>query len=53
MNQRFNELSFSRVGFGLRVNAQNDPNMCPPGHYLVFIINAAGVPSVARIVQIQ
>lgn len=53
MNQRFNELSFSRVGFGLRVNAPNDPNTCPPGHYMVFIINAAGVPSVARIVQIQ
>ena len=53
MNQRFNELTFSRVGFGLRVNTPSDPNVCPPGHYMVFIINSAGVPSVARIVQIQ
>jgi hypothetical protein len=53
MNQRFNELTFSRVGFGLRVNAPSDPNVCPPGHYMVFIINSSGVPSVAKIVQIQ
>ena len=24
----------------------------PPGHYLLFILNGDGVPSVARIVQI-
>ncbi|MCA1579195.1 MAG: DUF1929 domain-containing protein [Acidobacteria bacterium] len=53
MNQRFNQLTFSRVGSGLRVNSPTDPNVCPPGHYMLFIINSAGVPSVAKIVQIQ
>lgn len=53
MNQRFNELTFSHVGFGLRVNAPASGNVCPPGHYMLFIINNAGVPSVAKIVQIQ
>lgn len=52
MNQRFNELTFSRVGTGLRVNTPANSNVCPPGHYMLFIINNAGVPSVAKIVQI-
>lgn len=53
MNQRFNELTFSHVGFGLRVDAPSNPNTAPPGHYMLFIINNAGVPSVAKVVQIQ
>ena len=53
MNQRFNRLTFSRVGTGLRVNAPENGNICPPGHYLLFLINNAGVPSVARVVKIQ
>ena len=53
MNQRFNELTFSHVAFGMRVNAPSNANECPPGHYMLFIINNAGVPSVARIVKIQ
>ena len=31
MNQRFNELTFSRVGFGLRVNAPANPNAVAAG----------------------
>lgn len=53
MNQRINHLTFSRVGTGLRVNAPANGNLCPPGHYMLFIINNAGVPSVARTVKIQ
>ena len=37
MNQRFNKLTFSRVGFGLRVNAPANGNMAPPGHYMLFL----------------
>jgi hypothetical protein len=53
MNQRINQLTFSRVGGGLRVNAPASSSVCPPGHYMLFLINNSGVPSVAKIIQIQ
>jgi hypothetical protein len=28
-------------------------NLCPPGHYLLWILNGSGVPAVARIVRIS
>lgn len=36
----------------LSVVAPTDPNKCPPGHYMLFVMNSAGVPSVAKIVKI-
>lgn len=53
MNQRINHLSFSRVGGGVRITAPDSGNVCPPGHYMLFLINSAGVPSIAKIVQIS
>ena len=53
MNQRFNNLTFSRVVAGLLVNAPANGNIAPPGHYMMFIINKAKVPSIAKIVHIQ
>ncbi|HYF40794.1 MAG TPA: galactose oxidase-like domain-containing protein [Gemmatimonadales bacterium] len=53
MNQRFNELSFIRVTGGVRVTAPASRNLAPPGHYLMFVLNSKGVPSVARIVRIN
>lgn len=52
MNQRFNELDFQRIGNVLLVTAPSSNNACPPGHYMLFIINSAGVPSIAKIVQV-
>ena len=52
MNQRFNNLTFSRVLAGLLVNAPASNNQVPPGHYMLFIFNKK-VPSVAKIVRIQ
>jgi len=26
--------------------------VCPPGHYYLHLINAAGVPSVAKIIKV-
>ena len=52
MNQRINHLPFTRVAAGLRVNAPANGNEAPPGHYMLFIINRAGVPSVAKIIKI-
>jgi galactose oxidase-like protein/glyoxal oxidase-like protein len=53
-NQRFNRLAFSSTpdGAGLSVVAPSDPTMCPPGHYMLFILNSAGVPSIAAILRI-
>jgi hypothetical protein len=52
MNQRINHLPFTRVAAGLRVSVPADGNEAPPGHYMLFIINRAGVPSVAKIIKI-
>ena len=51
-NQRFTSLSFSRVADGLNVTAPSDPNLVPPGHYMLFLVSGAGVPSVAEIIQV-
>ncbi len=52
MNQRINRLSFSQATGGLNVTAPSNNNLAPPGHYMLFVLNAAGVPSVARIVRL-
>jgi hypothetical protein len=51
-NQRFKRLSFTADATGLTVTAPNSGNRAPPGHYMVFILNGADVPSVAKIVRI-
>jgi len=52
-SQRFIELSLRRVDGGLRVTAPASGALAPPGPYLLFLLNAAGVPSVAKMVRIQ
>jgi len=52
MNQRIISLSFSQAAGGLNVVSPPNPNLAPPGHYLLFILNANGVPSIAKIVQL-
>ena len=37
---------------GLAVTAPASPNVCPPGHYMLFILNQQGVPSTATMVEI-
>ncbi|MFO0968645.1 MAG: galactose oxidase-like domain-containing protein [Gemmataceae bacterium] len=34
------------------VTAPPSPSMAPPGHYMLFILNDKGVPSMAKIIQI-
>lgn len=54
MNQRFNNLTtFQQVGQSLQVTPPLNGTKCPPGHYMMFIINSSGVPSVAKIVKIE
>ncbi len=53
MNQRFQTLGFTRDATGLNVSPVTSRRRTPPGHYLLFILNGAGVPSVAKIVRIK
>jgi titin len=52
MEQRISRLSFTSVPGGYEVTAPAQPNVAPPGHYMLFLLNRKGVPSVARIVRI-
>jgi hypothetical protein len=51
-NQRLNHLQFAQTTGGLNITAPANANLAPPGHYMLFLVNGNGVPSVARIVQI-
>jgi galactose oxidase len=52
MSQRLSRLSFSSEDGGLDVKAPSSKNSCPPGHYMLFLLNGNGVPSVARMVRV-
>jgi hypothetical protein len=52
MNQRFQWLPFTRSPGLLSISAPTSTNHTPPGHYLLFILDGKGVPSVARIVKV-
>jgi hypothetical protein len=50
-DQRYLELAFSRSGVTLTIQAPANANLAPPGHYMLFVVNGSGVPSVASIVR--
>jgi galactose oxidase len=53
-DQRFNRLGFTIASStGLMVTAPSNPNLAPPGYYMLFVINSAGVPSVAHFVRLN
>jgi galactose oxidase len=59
-NQRLNKLPFVQIPIPpgnastpFAVTAPASPNLAPPGHYLFFVLNAAGTPSLGRIIQIH
>ena len=51
-NQRINFLSFQPGTNKVTVTAPPNANVCPPGHYMLFLLNQQKVPSVASIIQI-
>ena len=51
-NQRINFLAFTRGSKQLTVTAPANANVCPPGHYMLFLLNHRKVPSIASIIQI-
>jgi galactose oxidase len=52
-NQRANTLTFSRGSGIVRVTAPSSAKRAPPGHYLLFLLNRNGVPSVGRVVRVR
>jgi hypothetical protein len=50
--QRMNVLSFTTGSGQITVTAPASRNLSPQGHYMLFIVDSNGVPSVAKIVKI-
>ena len=51
-NQRFVPLTFRSVGGNLEVDSPANPNLAPPGYYMLFIVDQVGVPSVSTMVRL-
>jgi glycosidase len=51
-NQRMNTLAFKKGQQTLTVSAPQNANICPPGHYMLFVVDDKGVPSVGHIARI-
>lgn len=52
-NQRFNRLSFTQSMGGLSVTLPSSSNSCPPGVYMLFILNSNGVPAIAKFINVN
>ncbi len=50
--QRYLDLQFTRGWEELLVTGPLSPRVAPPGYYMLFILNTAGVPAVARILRV-
>lgn len=53
VGQRFQTLSFSHDARELRVQLPADRRQAPAGYYLLFAIDTAGVPSVAKLLRLS
>jgi galactose oxidase-like protein/PA14 domain-containing protein len=51
-NQRSVDLALSGSGSSVTVTMTTNPNMAPPGYYMLFIQSTSGVPSVAKWVHV-
>jgi galactose oxidase len=52
-SQRINVLRFHCDHGGVTIAAPEQPAICPPGYYMLFVLSTAGVPSLARIIRIS
>jgi hypothetical protein len=52
MNQHFVPLSFTAGSGSINVTMPSSPAVAPPGHYMLFILNKQGTPSVASMIGI-
>src|SRR5882724_3575648 len=52
-NQRFVPLAFQSANGSLTIQAPANANLAPPGHYMLFIVDTNGIPSVAAMVRLS
>ena len=52
MEQRYVPLAFTAGAGSLAVTAPANANIAPPGVYMLFLVDAAGVPSVAHMITL-
>jgi galactose oxidase-like protein len=53
MDQRLIQLQVAaRDGGSLTLQGPGGPSLAPPGYYMLFLLNARGVPSVARFIRL-
>ena len=52
MDQRMVGLSFTAGSGSLTVTAPSSGDIAPPGYYMLFLLNSAGVPSLSTMVQV-
>jgi hypothetical protein len=52
LDQRMVGLSFTAGTGSLTVTAPSSGNIAPPGYYMLFLLNSAGVPSLSTMVQV-
>jgi hypothetical protein len=51
-NQRILRMDFREEAGNLIVTAPTNARLAPPGHYMMFLVDGRGVPSVAKIVRL-
>jgi hypothetical protein len=52
-NQRLVRLGLTRTANGVDVSVPQNPNLTPPGWYMLFVLDSTGVPSVASWVHVS
>ena len=52
MEQRYVPLAFTATDGAVRATTPPNANLAPPGYYMLFIVNADGVPSVAKMLRL-
>ncbi|USH01445.1 DUF1929 domain-containing protein [Grimontia kaedaensis] len=53
MEQRFYELNFTQFNEQISTSVSTDRNYLPPGHYILYALNADGTPSEGHIIQVK
>ncbi len=53
MSQRYIELGLAQRSGGVRLTAPASAELAPPGYYMLFLVNSAGVPSVAKFIRLE
>jgi Domain of unknown function (DUF1929)/Fibronectin type III domain/Kelch motif len=53
MDQHFVPLTFTQGAGALNVQIPSSAAIAPPGHYMLFILNSSGVPSLASFINVS